>query len=334
MALHPKDRRFNKHDVLVHNDRPLLITQLGEDSGLGDTIHYSYVNADGTLSAQGGTWKGEWAVPPEVKHVDFAKVRTVVELPPEWKERALTYEQREADETKRALARSGEWEPESHPSYGLMTVSRTSGYTPLFGSPFKHQHYISLNIGRATRYRDLANDRFFGGLRGDLVTVALSEAQWANLLSSIGQGNGVPCTVQRVGGKMMEPCPEQAEAERFHADVERSVKEASAFLDEALKAAEALAEEKAPSKAKREAITALLTRAKARMTDSAPFVVQQFHERMEVVKLAAKTEIEAYAQRTLVDAGLSELAKLKKGASAIIDMPKALDSTTHLKKKS
>lgn len=321
-----KEQRFKEGMVIslpdkAGGERAALITQVGGDGSTHDTttIHYSFVASDGTLEI-GGHFNGEYAVPEGTKIVEFAKARTVVTLPPEWKERAILYERRKEENDKKTADERGEWEPETHPSYGFVQVGRASGHVSLFGSPFTHQHFMTLTIGRATRRRGLANDRHFGGIRGDLMEVHFSEAQWARLLSSVGMGGGVPCTISRIGGQMMEPCPEQGEIERYHEDIERDAKQAAKFLDETLELAKSLLNDKAPTKGKREELLEKLNRARRQMDDSMPFVTRQLRERMDTVVQEAKTEVEAFAQRTLVESGLKQLAEQNKGSSAVLAM--------------
>lgn len=321
-----RQKRFKEGMVIVIPDkkgeeRAALITQVGGDGSTSDTstINYSFIESDGTLDV-GGHFNGEYAVPDGIKIVEFAKVRTVVTLPPEWKERAMEYERKKDAADKKRANERGEWEPETHPSYGFVQVGRTSGQVALFGSPFTHQHFMTLTIGRAERHRGLANDRHFGGMRGDLMEVHFSEAQWARMLSSVGMGGGVPCTISRIGGQMMEPCPEQGEVERYHEDIERDAKQAAKFLDETLELAKSLLTDKAPTKAKREELLGKLNSARKRLDDSMPFVTRQLRERMDTVVQEAKTEVEAFAQRTLVESGLKALAEVNKGSSAILEM--------------
>lgn len=155
-----------------------------------------------------------------------------------------------------------------------------------------------------------ARDWHFGSMRGGIVEVSMSEAQWAHFVSSVGQGGGVPCTLETVGTERMDRCPEQHEMQRFSEDAKREAAKASAFLDEAIKQLHALAQEKAPSKAKREEVLALVKWTKQKLADSMPWVARQLNERMAAIVLEGKTELEAYAQRTLIESGLTELAKL------------------------
>ena len=303
-------KQFKKGDVIVVGDRPALITRIGGDESARDTdtVNYSFIEPDGNLSG-GHYFRGEYEM-KEVKKIDFAKVRTVVDLPPEWTGLAVAYELK----TKKARDERGEllgdWEPETHPSYGQVQVSRVSGHTSLFGSPFKHQHYMTLSIGRSSRQRSHGHDWHFGGNRGELVEVALSEAQWAHMVSSVGMGGGVPCTLQYVGGQRQDPCPEQAEVERFHEDIERDAQQAMKFMAVAMDKMKALIDDKAPSKEKRKEVLEALSTAQRKMSDAAPFMVKQLAEHMEKVVLAAKTEVESYVHATIVESGIQKLAEV------------------------
>jgi hypothetical protein len=303
-------KRFKKGDVIVVQDRPALITRVGGDGSTNDTttIYYDFIESDGNL-ANGHYFRGEYEM-AEVKKVDLAKVRTVVDLPPEWQKLANAFELNTEEKALKRQELMGEWEPETHPSYGFVQVSRVSGHTSLFASPFKHQHYMTLTIGRSTRERSHGRDWHFGGLTHGLVEVALSEAQWAHMVSSVGMGGGVPCTLQYVGTQRMEDCPEQAEVERFHNDIQKSATQAMKFMDEALAQMKALVDDKAPTKEKRKAVLDALSTAQRKMNDSAPFMVKQLAEHMDKVVHAAKTEVEAYVHSTIVEAGINKLAEV------------------------
>lgn len=311
-------KRFKKGDVIVVDregggPRPALITRIGGDGTINDkdTVYYDFINSSGKLEP-GHHFAGEYQM-DAVKKIDFAMVRTVVDLPPDWTKMAFDYEVRAKAKKNERAELLGMWEPETHPAYGFIQVSRVSGHTSLFGSPFKHQHYMQLSIGRSTRERSHGRDWHFGGLRGNLVEVSLSEAQWAAMVSSAGMGGGVPCTLSYVGGQRQDDCPEQAEVERFHEDIERDAEQAMKFMDTAMEKMRALLEDKAPTKEKRKAVLDALSTAQRKMNDSAPFMVKQLATHMEKVVLAAKTEVESYVHATLVESGIQKLAEANAG---------------------
>lgn len=317
------EQDFKKGDVISipvgDTQRPALITRIGGDDSSRDTstVYYAFILADGRLDG-GGHFRGQYEM-KHVKRIDFAKVRTVVDLPPEWEKLAYDYEQQTGEEAAAKRAASGDRDPETHPSYGFVRVSRVSGHSSLFMSPFRHMHYMTLAVGRSTKHRSLGQDRQFGGVRGELVEIALSEAQWAHMVSSVGLGGGVPCTLRYVGAQKQADCPEQQEIERFQEDVELTMKNSAKFLLEAEEAMRELAEDKAPSKEKRKAALGRLVAARRQLDDSAPFIARQLRERMATIVQEGKTEIEAYAHNTLIEGGIAALAETLGKSPQVLD---------------
>lgn len=130
---------------------------------------------------------------------------------------------------------------EKHPAFGLVKASRVSS-TPgavLFDSEIRHREYVVLSVKRASRTRDLNRDWIHDDGRADLISIALSEAQWASLVSSFGS-SGVPCTIQatetdhQVPGLPFAPRLEQSVAEVTDAadKTYARVKEALAAVEE------------------------------------------------------------------------------------------------------
>lgn len=101
-----------------------------------------------------------------------------------------------------------------HESYGIINVSRISGGVKLFGTvQDTHTTFISLRIQRARADKSefdaaLRVHEDYGNKDRDIVEVMLSAAQWAELLSSVSAGTGVPCTLRSVRGREMAKVPE------------------------------------------------------------------------------------------------------------------------------
>lgn len=306
-----KRRRYEIDDVLViteedGTERAAVVVEAYENSwSEGDRVHFRFVAPDGFLASEGALIRGQDREVDEkdrpVRHVDFAKVRTFVELPPEWAKRAAEFtpgsEFRKPDGVV-------EHDPEKHPSYASIKLSKSSGHTALFGSPFTHQHFISLSVSRATLARSYGNSGHFASAY-ELIEVNLSEAQWARFVSSVGDGNGVPCTLSRVAGRLVEPCPSQRTEERAHEELKASIEKSFDQLTKAQAAAYDLLNDKAPTKGKREALLGLMNEAARQLTDTVPFLTRRYTEHMAKVREAAKIEVEAYAQRTLTRLGLA-----------------------------
>ena len=101
----------------------------------------------------------------------------------------------------------------SHPSYAVVQISRVSGKAELFDSSIAHQHYITLRVCRATKHSDGSHDFIFAGER--LIEVAMSETQFARVITSMNMGSGAPCTLQSLDGEMVDQ-PEREDLLNTH----------------------------------------------------------------------------------------------------------------------
>jgi len=92
---------------------------------------------------------------------------------------------------------------ETHPSYGCIGISQVSGKGVLFGSEVSHQHFISITISEARRVVD--EPREFVMSDRELVRIAMTQAQFAEMITSPNRGSGVPCTIERFTGDAGQP---------------------------------------------------------------------------------------------------------------------------------
>lgn len=92
---------------------------------------------------------------------------------------------------------------EVHPAWGLIGASRVSSSPGgvLFDSDIQHRNYVVVRLRRASRGRDLGHDWKYS--EEGIVEIAMSEAQWASFVSTMNVGDGVPCTIERVGTEDM-----------------------------------------------------------------------------------------------------------------------------------
>src|SRR5271154_1604303 len=97
---------------------------------------------------------------------------------------------------------------EKHESYGMVGINRTSSSgTNLFGSIATHHSFITLSVKRAEVHRHLASDWYHAEAR-DLIEIEMSHSQFAEMITSPGIGDGIPCTIRAFDGKLLESCPE------------------------------------------------------------------------------------------------------------------------------
>lgn len=97
---------------------------------------------------------------------------------------------------------SGNKDAHEHPSWALIRASRVSGGSNLFESDYKHHNYMTLSIFRAERCGSGSQSMVMG--KNEYLEIAMTEAQFARLVASAGVGVGVPCTLQRHNGELIE----------------------------------------------------------------------------------------------------------------------------------
>lgn len=191
-----------------------------------------------------------------------------------------------------------------HPAFGQVAIARTSGAGQLYGSEFNHQYAIRMTISSSEMHRSLSEDRYFA--RDELISVTMSESQWATFVSAIGVGGGVPCTIGYI--KSDGPMPGIKREERTD-DVFR--REALASCEKAIGQIEQLQQaikNTNLSGVKKKELTEYSDRILAVLQSSLPFVLSQFNEHMEQTVEAARVEINSYLQTTAARTGLQTLA--------------------------
>jgi hypothetical protein len=192
----------------------------------------------------------------------------------------------------------------THPAFAQISVSRVSGDSNLYGSEFRHQHFMMIRIHESEEHRGLSYTRYHE--RKLVAEVALSESQYATMISSPNQGSGVPCTLYSVGGKTVSrlPDPETTKTETF-------AKEMKDRLAESLGAMAELKALMAQGKGGTKAAEKLLERAQTMLKNNTEYVAGMFGEYMDDTKEKAKQEINAYINAEVRKAGLEALGAKK-----------------------
>lgn len=105
---------------------------------------------------------------------------------------------------------------EAHPSYGMIQCDRVthSRGEELFGSKIQVWNSIRLTISTARVKRGLNRDRFYAD-KCEAV-VYLSPAQFAEMITSMNYGEGVPCTIGFIDGEDVEETPWRCDRSELH----------------------------------------------------------------------------------------------------------------------
>ena len=106
-------------------------------------------------------------------------------------------------------------EKKQHPSYGMIQLSRSSiggTGTALFGSSIMHNDVIRLTISNGFMEREDSQDRYYvkTSRKNCIVEVDMSYTQFAEAITSLNMGDGVPVTITNIGGQPVPRCPYEA----------------------------------------------------------------------------------------------------------------------------
>lgn len=199
---------------------------------------------------------------------------------------------------------------QSHPAFVQVTLHRTSGDFKLYGSALAHNNgAMRLDVVRSTSVHMLGRDWRHGDNR-PLISVYLSAAQFAELITNMNCGEGVPGTLSSFDGKGVPEIPFDHETEAvrvvesFKADVAKNVKE----MDKLVADVDALLSQPTLKKAERDAVKSKLGILNHLYRSNAPFMVTQFQEAAEKVVTSSKAEVEAFTAHAIRSAGLEAIA--------------------------
>jgi len=196
---------------------------------------------------------------------------------------------------------------ETHESYGLVGVSRRTGDPgPLFGSSIRHGNYVALTVRRAEKNRDLHRHWYFG--HESLIQVEMSNTQFAEMITSMNIGDGVPCTIRYIENKRMENPPETQQRQIFEDEFKADVQKVGGKISSAIENAKMLLSTKGTiKKADKQRIIGLLESVAQDINSNMPFVETQFNNAMDKSVHEAKGEIEGFIQNKITSLGIEAI---------------------------
>lgn len=191
---------------------------------------------------------------------------------------------------------------ERHPAYGQIAVCRSNGSSVLYGSDFVHSHTISLEISHSVLTRQIGYDSPHA--KGRIMTLRMSEAQWAAFVGGMGNGDGTQCTLEWLDGKSLPgiPMPKDRQSQ-FDSELRKRLEVAVSAIERAVKKIDAAA----MTKKVKDDLLSEMHQAKMNIGVNAQYVADCFSEHMEKTVTKAKTEIHGHMQNVLQRSGLSAL---------------------------
>jgi hypothetical protein len=210
-------------------------------------------------------------------------------------------------------------EKQKHESYGMLQFSRVQGGdTALFGSSIMHNNTIRLRLCEGSVSRGLNTDWYSAGK--EYFEVEMSQTQFAECISSMNCGSGVPVTIRRINGKRTENCPFENKRmifeKEFEAKMQALAKRLTATVEDVNKR---LSDKKPLTIKEREGIQNRISNFCTEIYSNIPFVNSQFNEQMDKTVNEAKGEIDAFVLNKVTSLGLEKLEELKQLGGGKID---------------
>lgn len=198
-------------------------------------------------------------------------------------------------EYKKETTRFGE--RTTHPAYGMLSFSRRTGSkTPLFGSSIEHRDTIAMTLKHGDITRGLSTDWFYGDKI--IAEVEMSYAQFAEAITSMNMGSGVPVTVRYTekDGRIPE-CDFVSKKEQFQDELKERLSNATEISRSLISEVQKLFDEKKTiTKSDKAEIINKLTKVASEINGNVNFTYEMFNEQMDKTVVEAKGEIEAFYQ--------------------------------------
>jgi hypothetical protein len=199
-----------------------------------------------------------------------------------------------------------EMERFSHESYGQIQFNRVTGTANFYGSELTQQHYISMEVHNSEIVRDITQDRYFN--LNQILRIRLSSGQFSELITSMNNGSGVPCTIERIGNKKVDKLPIQESRKEFvHRKFQDRMKMFADSIREKQNNAKELVKKKVLSKQDMHDLEMHLEWLTTEVERNIPFFAECFQETMDEMVFEAKTEVENAIQHKINVLGLNAL---------------------------
>ena len=192
-------------------------------------------------------------------------------------------------------------------SYAMMGFSRYSGGDDtFFGSSIKQNGGIEMFVKEGDVTRGLNHDWYHGDKV--LIRVRMTNSQFAEMITSMNIGEGVPVTLEEFNGKRFKSPSFENKRTVFEEDFKKEMAELTAklrtFTEETK---ELLSAKKPPTKADKEKILNEISLFEQEISLNIPFIQKSFNEQMDKTVTEAKGEFDGFITSAVNKLGIQKL---------------------------
>ena len=200
----------------------------------------------------------------------------------------------------------------THPAYGIASFHRICGNAGnLFGSSVDCDHYVEMEISSGV---EIESDSYHSYLPTGKphIRVAFSPAQFAELITSMNIGFGVPCTIKEIAGERIDRIPDEIhvnELDRQKDNFKQQMKELSENLHKAQNRIKELLSLPRLTKEQKDELRNVLYKGIQDIDSNIPFYMELFDEATDNIIQEAKAEIDATVHNCVLNAGIKALGE-------------------------
>lgn len=194
-----------------------------------------------------------------------------------------------------------------HESFGQIRFARVNGRSTFYGSELEQDHFIEMTVRQSEVRRELTRDWYFDYGK-TLVQIKMTAGQFSELITSLNNGCGIPCTVQVLDGKPLQPMPvQESRKEVIHRQFKDRMKMFADEIRSKKDTAKEIVKKKTLSKADIQNLSFLLDWLTTEIEGNIPFFAECFQETMDTMVFEAKTEVENHIQHKINTLGIEAL---------------------------
>lgn len=190
------------------------------------------------------------------------------------------------------------------PSHGNIRFTRVQGMRTLNGSLYESASWIEMTISRNRTYESFGEERNTSG--NELMTISMTNAQFAEMITSLNIGTGTPVTIQSITNvQIPDTYTIPKSMDLILEEVDQSVGETFDYMKKHLST---LKKTGVTPKQKKEAIEGIESLMR-RFKSNEEFYQKQFVKKLEKIEVAKKSEMEGFINTVAHKLGLEQLIK-------------------------
>ena len=198
----------------------------------------------------------------------------------------------------------------------MASLSRWSsgGGRSFFGSAVEPHAGVSLSIHMGEKHRSLSNHWYHA--TGEIIEINMTEAQFAQMITSFNIGGGVPVTLSHISKSviaqlpdgLIPECPEVSERKLVDTEFKEDMAELMHEVEKLVQKAAEFQDKPSINKADRREFVNIADHIASIVRSGVPFIQKQFNEALDTTVSHAKADVDAFISNLMRQAGVEALA--------------------------